>query len=74
MDNSNDKDKSMENTPSTQTDVLNADEPSSSEHVVEPEDIGEPIAGDSDVLIQPKNTGLCSTDRSLYRGYVPFRI
>ena len=28
MDNSNDKDKSVEETPATQTDVLNTDEPS----------------------------------------------
>ena len=57
MDNSNDKDKSVEETPATQTDVLNtdepsppelnADEPSSSEHVGEPENIEEPIAGES---------------------------
>lgn len=36
-------------------------------------DFEEPRAGDHDVLIEPKATGLCSTDRSLYRGYVPFR-
>jgi len=36
-------------------------------------DFEEPLAGDFDALIQPENTGLCSTDRSLYRGYVPFR-
>lgn len=36
-------------------------------------DFEEPTFGDNDVLIQPKNTGLCSTDRSLYRGFVPFR-
>ncbi len=36
-------------------------------------DFEEPSAGDHDVLIEPKATGLCSTDRSLYRGYVPFR-
>ncbi len=36
-------------------------------------DFDEPVMGDADVLIQPKHTGLCSTDRSLYRGYVPFK-
>ncbi len=36
-------------------------------------DFEDPVMGDSDVLIQPSHTGLCSTDRSLYRGYVPFR-
>jgi D-arabinose 1-dehydrogenase-like Zn-dependent alcohol dehydrogenase len=39
---------------------------------IEP-DFEEPVMGDADVLIQPKHTGLCSTDRSLYRGYVPFK-
>jgi D-arabinose 1-dehydrogenase-like Zn-dependent alcohol dehydrogenase len=36
-------------------------------------DFDDPIMNDSDVLIQSKNAGLCSTDRSLYRGYVPFK-
>lgn len=33
----------------------------------------EPKMGENDVLIKPVNTGLCSTDRSLYRGFVPFK-
>ena len=33
----------------------------------------DPVIKDSDVLIQSKYTGLCSTDRTLYRGYVPFK-
>ena len=37
--NDNDNDKTMNNTPATQTDVLNADGPSSPEHIGEPEDI-----------------------------------
>ncbi|MCK4757396.1 MAG: alcohol dehydrogenase catalytic domain-containing protein [Thermoplasmata archaeon] len=37
------------------------------------EDFEEPVMGDDDVLIGPKSTGLCSTDRSLYRGFVPFK-
>lgn len=37
--NDNDNDKTMNNTPATQTDVLNADGPSSLEHIGEPEDI-----------------------------------
>ncbi len=36
-------------------------------------DFEEPTMRESDVLIQSKFTGLCSTDRSLYRGFVPFR-
>ena len=36
-------------------------------------DFDEPIMNKSDVLIKSKNAGLCSTDRSLYRGFVPFR-
>jgi len=36
-------------------------------------DFEEPKMGEADVLINPKHTGLCSTDRSLYRGYVPFK-
>ncbi len=36
-------------------------------------DFEEPAMGEADVLISPKHTGLCSTDRSLYRGYVPFK-
>lgn len=33
----------------------------------------EPVPGEFDVLIEPRATGLCSTDRSLYRGFVPFK-
>ena len=36
-------------------------------------DFDDPVMGSSDVLIKPKHTGLCSTDRSLYRGFVPFK-
>ncbi|UCB58481.1 MAG: alcohol dehydrogenase catalytic domain-containing protein [Thermoplasmatales archaeon] len=36
-------------------------------------DFENPIMNESDVLIQSKYTGLCSTDRTLYRGYVPFK-
>ena len=36
-------------------------------------DFDDPIMGSSDVLIQSKYVGLCSTDRSLYRGFVPFK-
>ncbi|MEW5937438.1 MAG: alcohol dehydrogenase catalytic domain-containing protein [Candidatus Thermoplasmatota archaeon] len=36
-------------------------------------DFEEPVLGDRDVLVQPMHTGLCSTDRSLYRGFVPFK-
>ena len=36
-------------------------------------DFNDPIIGRSDVLIQSKYAGLCSTDRSIYRGFVPFK-
>jgi len=36
-------------------------------------DFDDPVMGSSDVLIKSKHTGLCSTDRSLYRGFVPFK-
>ncbi len=36
-------------------------------------DFDEPVMKESDVLIQSKYAGLCSTDRSLYRGFVPFK-
>lgn len=36
------------------------------------DDFREPETAENEVLIQPKYAGLCSTDRSLYRGYVPF--
>ena len=36
-------------------------------------DFDDPSIGESDVLIQSKHVGLCSTDRSLYRGFVPFK-
>ena len=36
-------------------------------------DFDDPVMGESDVLIQSKHVGLCSTDRSLYRGFVPFK-
>jgi D-arabinose 1-dehydrogenase-like Zn-dependent alcohol dehydrogenase len=36
-------------------------------------DFEDPIIKDSDVLVRSKHTGLCSTDRTLYRGYVPFK-
>jgi D-arabinose 1-dehydrogenase-like Zn-dependent alcohol dehydrogenase len=36
-------------------------------------DFDDPKVGESDVLINSKNVGLCSTDRTLYRGYVPFK-
>ena len=36
-------------------------------------DFDDPAMGESDVLINSKNVGLCSTDRTLYRGYVPFK-
>ena len=35
-------------------------------------DFNDPVMGESDVLIQSKHVGLCSTDRSLYRGFVPY--
>ncbi len=37
------------------------------------EDFEDPVMGDTDILIGPRSTGLCSTDRSLYRGFVPFK-
>ncbi len=36
-------------------------------------DFENPVMKNSDVLIQSKYGGLCSTDRSLYRGFVPFQ-
>jgi D-arabinose 1-dehydrogenase-like Zn-dependent alcohol dehydrogenase len=36
-------------------------------------DFDNPDLNESDVLIKSKYTGLCSTDRTLYRGYVPFK-
>ncbi len=36
-------------------------------------DFDDPVMGKSDVLINSKYTGLCSTDRTLYRGFVPFK-
>jgi D-arabinose 1-dehydrogenase-like Zn-dependent alcohol dehydrogenase len=36
-------------------------------------DFKDPVIKESDVLINSKNVGLCSTDRTLYRGYVPFK-
>lgn len=36
-------------------------------------DYDDPIVNESDVLIKSKNVGLCSTDRTLYRGFVPFK-
>jgi len=36
-------------------------------------DFEDPVIKESDVLINSKYTGLCSTDRTLYRGYVPFK-
>jgi D-arabinose 1-dehydrogenase-like Zn-dependent alcohol dehydrogenase len=36
-------------------------------------DFDDPKMGESDVLIRSTNTGLCSTDRTLYRGFVPFK-
>jgi D-arabinose 1-dehydrogenase-like Zn-dependent alcohol dehydrogenase len=36
-------------------------------------DFENPIVKESDVLIKSKYTGLCSTDRTLYRGFVPFK-
>ncbi|KYK20450.1 hypothetical protein AYK21_01375 [Thermoplasmatales archaeon SG8-52-2] len=36
-------------------------------------DFEDPIIKDSDVLVRSKHTGLCSTDRTLYRGFVPFK-
>ena len=39
---------------------------------IEP-DFDDPTIHKSDVLIKSKYTGLCSTDRTLYRGFVPFK-
>ncbi|UCE36131.1 MAG: alcohol dehydrogenase catalytic domain-containing protein [Thermoplasmata archaeon] len=36
-------------------------------------DFEDPVMKKTDVLIQSKFGGLCSTDRSLYRGFVPFK-
>ena len=36
-------------------------------------DFDDPVLKDSDALIKSTSTGLCSTDRTLYRGYVPFK-
>ena len=36
-------------------------------------DFEDPVMKKTDVLIQSKYGGLCSTDRSLYRGFVPFK-
>jgi len=36
-------------------------------------DFDDPVMKESDVLIKSKNVGLCSTDRTLYRGFVPFK-
>ena len=36
-------------------------------------DFEDPIIKESEVLIRSKFTGLCSTDRTLYRGFVPFK-
>ena len=36
-------------------------------------DFEDPKIKDSDVLVRSKHTGLCSTDRTLYRGFVPFK-
>ena len=36
-------------------------------------DFEDPSMKESDVLIKSKYTGLCSTDRTLYRGFVPFK-
>ncbi len=36
-------------------------------------DFEEPAIGENDVLLRPQATGLCSTDRTLYRGFVPVR-
>ncbi len=36
-------------------------------------DFDNPVMKESDVLINSKYTGLCSTDRTLYRGFVPFQ-
>jgi len=36
-------------------------------------DFEEPKLGENDIMLRPQATGLCSTDRSLYRGFVPFK-
>ena len=36
-------------------------------------DFENPTVKSTDVLIKSKYTGLCSTDRTLYRGFVPFK-
>jgi len=36
-------------------------------------DFKDPVIKESEVLIRSKYTGLCSTDRTLYRGFVPFK-
>jgi len=36
-------------------------------------DFDDPVVKESDVLIKSKNVGVCSTDRTLYRGFVPFK-
>jgi D-arabinose 1-dehydrogenase-like Zn-dependent alcohol dehydrogenase len=36
-------------------------------------DFDDPTIKANDVLIKSTNTGLCSTDRTLYRGFVPFK-
>ena len=43
------------------------------EKLIVENDFDDPKLGESDVLINSKNTGLCSTDRTLYRGFVPFK-
>ena len=43
------------------------------EELIVENDFDNPKLGESDVLINSKNTGLCSTDRTLYRGFVPFK-
>ncbi|KYK26726.1 hypothetical protein AYK20_08695 [Thermoplasmatales archaeon SG8-52-1] len=43
------------------------------EELIIENDFEEPKLGELDVLINSKNTGLCSTDRTLYRGFVPFK-
>jgi D-arabinose 1-dehydrogenase-like Zn-dependent alcohol dehydrogenase len=37
------------------------------------ENFEEPSLGEADVIVAPTATGLCSTDRSLFRGFVPFK-
>jgi D-arabinose 1-dehydrogenase-like Zn-dependent alcohol dehydrogenase len=43
------------------------------EELIIENDFEDPKIGESDVLINSKSTGLCSTDRTLYRGFVPFK-